>query len=208
MRSLLILVGCTLALVATSVTADGVHASRKYDMQSIALAKSIMVTEAPSADDVADLKFEEFFETPAGRYGLEPTERLMSLAGQRVRMVGYIVGQDTPSPGRFVLAPFRLKLATAADGPADDLPPATVWVELPAGLEHSDLPPVLFPVLITGTLSVGPAGEDHGRVSFVRIAMDADDPRLQESQGRAAPAGSAVVAGANNVETNTETKKE
>lgn len=194
MRVLLRIASLALTFAATAVTADERHPARRYDVQSIALVRSMIVADAPAPADVVDLKFGEFFKMPAGRYGLEPTERLAGLDGQRVRMVGYVVGQDTPSPGRFILAPFRLTLATAADGPADDLPPATVWVELPTGFQRADLPPVPVPVAVTGTLSVGPAPEQHGRVSFVRIAMDADDPRLPDSVDGATPAEGAVVA--------------
>lgn len=204
MRVLWRLAGWFPALVATSVAADDGHAARRYDAQSIALARSMIVADAPAPAGVVDLKFGEFFKMPAGRYGLEPTERLTGLDGERVRMVGYVVGQDTPSPGRFILAPFRLTLATAADGPADDLPPATAWVGLPAAFQRADLPPVPVPVVVIGTLRVGPAPEQHGRVSFVRIEMDADDPRLPDSVDGVTPAEGAVVAEAKTSNTDRE----
>jgi len=164
----------------------------------------MIVTDERPPEGIVDLKFGEFFKTPAGRYGIEPTERLVALAGKRVRMAGYIVGQDTPSPGRFILAPFRLTLATAADGPADDLPPTTVWVALPSSLQSADLPPVPVPVAVSGILSVGSAQEEHGRVSFVRITMEADDPRLLDSADAATPADGAAVAQATTSNTDKE----
>ena len=69
----------------------------------------------PLPAGVAELHFSEFFRLPAGPLGLEFTERLKSLDGRRVRIVGYVVGSDVPSPGRFILSPYRIMLATAAD---------------------------------------------------------------------------------------------
>jgi len=87
---------------------------------------------------VADLRFDEFFRLPAGRTGLDPGERLLELAGQRVRVLGYVVGEEEPTPGLFMLTARPVALAELADGPADDLPPATLSFHL-AGLARAGL---------------------------------------------------------------------
>jgi hypothetical protein len=181
---------CLLAVLATAA----VHAhspSRPYDIRSIALARRLVLpdTPGPAAPDVAELRFADFHRTPSGPLGLEFTDRLRSLDGHRVRIVGYVVGQDTPSPGRFILAPFPVTLATAADGPADDLPPAHVYVALPPSHAAVDLPPVPVPVVVQGILHLGPQPEADSRVSWVRIELDPNDERLRapDADAEAAP---------------------
>lgn len=121
---------------------------------------------------VADLRFDEFFRLPVGRTGLDPGERLRELAGQRVRVLGYVVGEEEPTPGLVMLTARPVALAELADGPADDLPPATLYVHLApadAGKVVSHQPGLL---VVTGTLEVGNRDEANGRVSFVRLRLD------------------------------------
>ena len=177
---------------ASALHAHGARAP--YDLRSIALAQRLALKATPeastaanvSAPDVVELRFAEFFRAPAGALGLEFTDRLRALDGKRVRIVGYVVGQDKPSPGRFILAPFRVQLSTVADGPADDLPPAHVHVALPASYANSDLPPIPVPIVVQGTLHLGAQPEADERVSWVRIDFDPDDPRLRTATSASA----------------------
>ncbi len=121
---------------------------------------------------VTDLRFDEFFRLPVGRTGLDAGARLLELAGQRVRVLGYVVGEQEPTPGLFMLTARPVALAELADGPADDLPPATLYVHLApadAGKVVSHQPGLL---VVTGTLEVGNRDEANGRVSFVRLKLD------------------------------------
>ncbi|MCZ8131966.1 MAG: hypothetical protein O9284_11815 [Steroidobacteraceae bacterium] len=153
---------------------------RIYDLASIALARRLALAGelAPPHPGTEPLAFADFHVRPAGPAGLEFTPRLRALDGRRVRLVGYVVGQDTPSPGRFIVAPVPVTLATRADGPADDLPPAHAYVQLPPAYARHDLPPLPVPVVLEGRLELGPRDEAHGRVSWVRLELDPDDPRL------------------------------
>lgn len=155
-----------------------------YGAESVDLVARLAVEGEPPPlpVGVTELHFAEFFRMPAGRLGLEFTERLKSLDGRRVRILGYVVGNDVPSPGRFILSPYRITLATAADGPADDLPPAHAYVALPSTHAALDLPPLPLPVMIEGTLRLGAQQEADSRVSWVRIEMDPADPRLRTSE--------------------------
>jgi len=126
----------------------------------------------PAPPGVTDLRFEEFLRLPVGRTGLEPTARLLALVGQRVRVLGYVVSEEEPTPGLFMLAARPVTLAEVADGPADDLPPATLYVHMaPADADKlvSHQPGLL---VVSGTLDVGNQDEANGRVSFVRLRLD------------------------------------
>jgi hypothetical protein len=122
---------------------------------------------------VQDLKFSEFFRSPAGPLGLEPTAKLLGLAGQRVRILGFMVRQTKPSPGVAILAPFALATNEFEYGLADDFPPNVVFVEVPRFADLA-VPHTPGPLLLTGTLELGRREEADGRVSLVRLRLDPD----------------------------------
>ena len=105
---------------------------------------------------------------PVGPRGLEFTDTLRAAHGQRVQLVGYVVTQESPTPGLFLLAPVPVRLSEQDDGPADDLPPNVVFV-------HSGAVPVAGKIVaVTGRLSVGRQEEADGRVSWVRLLNEPD----------------------------------
>lgn len=118
------------------------------------------------------LRFEQFFRTPVGPRGLEPTPTLLALNGQRVRLFGYMVLHDSPAPGVFLLSPMPVTLAEQADGAADDLPPAVVTVRLPSALSGRVAPYVPGILMLEGILGVGDRDEPDGRRSLVRLQLD------------------------------------
>jgi hypothetical protein len=125
----------------------------------------------PPPPGVSDLKFNEFFALPVGPLGLEPTEKLRSLDGQRVRLCGYMVRQEKPPVGTFLFAAIPVQVHEHDNGLADDLPPATVRVAVPTCREK----PVPFApdlMAITGTLHLGNRPEADGRVTFSRLELD------------------------------------
>src|SRR5262245_37677187 len=61
-----------------------------------------------SGPAATDLRFSDFFEMPVGSKGLRYTETARRMEGRRVRIVGFMVRQDQPTPGIFLLAPFPL----------------------------------------------------------------------------------------------------
>ena len=71
-----------------------------------------------------------------------------------------------------MLAPVPTSLAEVADGPADYLPGATVFVELPASYsaQHIAFRPGLW--RLVGTLALGAHDEPNGRVAYVRLRVD------------------------------------
>jgi hypothetical protein len=125
---------------------------------------------------VTELKFHEIF-APVGPRGLEYSAKVKELDGKRVRMLGYMVKTCRHDHGRFLLTPFPLTLHDHEMGPADDLPPSTVFVDVPPlrrALKFVPHEPGLF--LLTGTLTLGGRDEMHGRRSWVRLELERPAP--------------------------------
>jgi hypothetical protein len=125
----------------------------------------------PLPEGVAELRFADFFKTPVGPRGLELTDRLRSLDGRRVRLLGFMVRQTDPLPHCFLLAPRPVTLHEHEYGFADELPASTVHVFTPTNLPPA-VPFTPDPLLLTGTLGVGNRNEPSGRVSLVRLQLD------------------------------------
>ena len=124
----------------------------------------------PSATDATDLRFREMFSLPVGPRGLEPSQKLLRLDGRQVRMVGYMVEQETMRS--FILAPLPLKLGDEDESLADDLPSGVVFIHFAAEGNRSfrHVPGLLE---LTGMLSVGNFTEADGRVSTVQLTLAA-----------------------------------
>jgi hypothetical protein len=125
----------------------------------------------PPPAGVTNIKFGEFFRMPVGPRGLEPTEKLLALNGQRVRLVGYVVREEEPVPGRFLLSPLPVSLGDEDESLADDLPPTAVFVHL-QGVKERNVPYIDGLVKLTGILEVGAKEEGGGRVSSIRLVLD------------------------------------
>jgi len=136
-------------------------------------APTLVSTFSEASRELPDLKFREFFKLPNGPRGLEPTERLKSLAGRRVAIVGYMVRQDVPANDFFVLSPVPVSLGDQDESLADDLPASVVFVHFQA---PGATPPVFLPGLlrVCGTLILGAQEESDGHVSSVRLQLDAE----------------------------------
>jgi hypothetical protein len=130
------------------------------------------LTLPPLPEGVAELKFSEFYKLPVGPRGLEPTERLRSLEGKRVRILGFMARQDDPTSGALLLVPRPVNLHEHEYGLADDLPPQTVHVRVPE-MADAPVPFTPGPLLLTGRLELGNRREQDGRMSYVRLILDA-----------------------------------
>ncbi|HYO87952.1 MAG TPA: hypothetical protein VER79_04845 [Candidatus Limnocylindrales bacterium] len=114
------------------------------------------------------LRFAEFYDGYNMRTGLQLSDKLVSLDGQRVVMEGYMAPPLKPELDYFVLTRIRLSFcpfcSTAADWP-DDIALIYLTEETTDATEH--------PVRISGRLEVGASvDQETGMVSLVRIYAD------------------------------------
>ena len=148
---------------------------------AIGCAHPVAATEPPAAVATAAapalaLRFADFYRSPVGPQGLEMSEKLAAAAGREVQLRGWMVAQETPPPGYFLLTARPVRLSEHADGEADDLPPATVLVRLPSGPGGASAPTASWPhqtglIEMTGTLHVGRSVEPDGRVSWIQLQL-------------------------------------
>jgi len=127
---------------------------------------------APEPSAPVSLVMQSFFQLPVGPKGLVISDTLKQSQGQRVRLTGYVVQQEVATLGRFLLTPRPVQMSQHADGEADDLPPATVFVRLDASQQDWVVAHARGLVEVTGTLEVGRLEEIDGRVSWFRLQLD------------------------------------
>lgn len=139
----------------------------------------------PLSSGVTELKFNEFFRQPIGPRGVEFTDKLRSLEGRRIRILGYMARQAKPADHCFLLAPVALTLNEIEYGHADDLPVTTVHVFTTAE-SPTQTPYTPGLLLLTGKLSLGNRLETDGRTSTVRLLLDAPSAEQKEAAHAAA----------------------
>lgn len=105
------------------------------------------------------------------------SEALRRADGQRVRLTGFMVQQEIPTSGRFMLSPRPVQMSEHADGDADDLPLALATVYLDAEQQDWIVPYTRGLIALTGQLEVGRFEEADGRVSWVRLRLPAEATR-------------------------------
>lgn len=138
---------------------------------ALALLPAVPALAQPaSGGEPPDLRFSSFFRQPVGPRGLEASEALRAADGRRVRLVGYMVAQEAPTPGRFLLTPRPVHLSEDAD----DLPPSVVTVLLDESQRGRVVAHQPGPVALVGRLQLGRQEDAAGRVSWVRLVLDPD----------------------------------
>ena len=142
-------------------------------------AQSTAATTAPPnpLHSPVALRLTDFFQTPIGAKGLVLSEQIRQVQGQQVRLVGYVVQQEVATFGQFLLTPRPVLMSQHADGEADDLPPATVFVRLAPEQQDWAVAHARGLVEITGTFDVGRKEEGDGRVSWFRLQLGPDAVR-------------------------------
>lgn len=150
----------------------------------------------PLPEGVAHLHHRDLYRLPVGPRGLEYSEVAHELEGSRVRMAGYVVRSvGTAQLGYFILSPIPVTLHDAEMGPCDDLPATIVYCRFPTGVMPFAPEGAIE---VTGTLELGPRAERDGRVSSVRLILDA--PRRggdrNTTNEQAGGAGGAAMGGA------------
>lgn len=150
---------------------------------AIACANAVLAQTPtqPEAAQVRELRFADFFQTPAGAKGTQLTSTLRDADGQTLRLTGYMVQQERPTPGRFMLTPRPVRMSEHADGDADDLPLNWVMVYLDPSQQDFVVPHVRGLIQVQGQLSVGRLEEQDGRVSWVRLQLEPQATRYMNT---------------------------
>jgi len=131
----------------------------------------LALTQSVFAQNADVLAFKQFYKLPVGSHGLEISDVLRSANGKERKIVGYMVQQERPHMGRFLLSPRPVQMSEHADGEADDLPAALVTVYLDASQSDWAVPYTRGLISLTGTIEVGRLEETDGRVSWVRMRV-------------------------------------
>ncbi|QDL55348.1 hypothetical protein [Rhodoferax aquaticus] len=128
-------------------------------------------TATSPSQDLPEIKFRDFFRSSSKAGGLELGDALLQAKGTSARLVGYMVKQETPSLGRFMLTPRPVQMSEHADGEADDLPVATVMVYLDPSQSAWVVPHTRGLIEVRGVVDVGRFEEKDGRVSWIRMQL-------------------------------------
>jgi hypothetical protein len=139
---------------------------------------------APAAA-VTDIKFRDFVKMPVGPRGIEPTDKIVALVGQRVRLLGYMARQTPPTPGMLVLSPLPVDLGDEDESLSDDLPVTATFVHLVGAQQNTPIRHVPGLLQFTGVLEIGAAEEADGHVSSFRLRLDEQDSNVIAAISRA-----------------------
>ena len=137
----------------------------------------VAISQSALAQNSEILAFKSFYKQPMGSKGLEMTDALRSAHDKQRTIVGYMVQQERPHLGRFLLSPRPVQMSEHADGEADDLPAALVTVYLDASQSDWAVPYTKGLISLTGTIEVGRLEETDGRVSWVRMRITPEATR-------------------------------
>jgi hypothetical protein len=147
-----------------------------FGAPALAQPPTAPVAAPGTADLPPRLAFNRIFTQPIGPQGLSFSPDVLSRQGQRVRLVGYMVAREHVQTGRFMVTPLPVRMSEHADGEADDLPPATVTVLLPPDAAQQPVPHQDGLIELTGRLDIGRHEDDDGRVTWLRLVLDAAAP--------------------------------
>ena len=125
-----------------------------------------------------ELRFQDFFRSPTGPRGLEISDTLRRADGHSVTQTGYMVQQEMPAVGHFMLTPRPVQMSEHADGDADDLPTATVLVYLDPTQKDWVVTYARGLVALTGQLTVGRHEGPDGRIAWVRLQLGPNAARV------------------------------
>src|SRR5215813_9485842 len=140
------------------------------------------------------LSFKEFFEATPRE--LKPSQKLLSLNGKRVRMVGYMARMERVVPGAFYLVPHPV-MCDEEGGGTSDLPVENVLV-LVRSAKDREIAFIPRPVEVTGILEVGNREEEDGRVSAIRLTLDAKPAKHSATRTRKPLTKTAITTGGKN----------
>jgi hypothetical protein len=126
---------------------------------------------AAAPGEVVEITFADLL-VPGPR--LAPSPKLVALAGQRVRLVGFMAELEEPPRGAFYLTARPVRCDEGGGG-TGDLPPDAVLVIVRSASDQ-EIPFYPGSIEVTGILDLGAAADHAGRPSSFRITLDRSTP--------------------------------
>jgi hypothetical protein len=120
------------------------------------------------------LELQAFFKLPIGPKGLEVTQKVLDASGHLVRITGFMVKNEMPMQGAFMLAPRPIQLSEHADGDANDLPASVCWVYLDSSQKNWQVPHTPGPVTVEGHFTLKRVEGTDGSVSWFHLQLAPD----------------------------------
>ena len=120
------------------------------------------------SESAVPLAFSEFFLPSAQELVASP--KLLSLAGKRARIIGFMAQMEEPPHGAFYLVPRPVYCDESGGGTAD-LPPEAVRV-IVRSAAHSPIAYTPRRVEVTGVLEIVYKIEPDGQSSMIRLILD------------------------------------
>jgi hypothetical protein len=120
------------------------------------------------------LEFQSFFKMPMGAKGFEVSEKVLQASGQKVRLTGFMVKNEIPTPGAFILSPRPVQMSEHADGDANDLPASVCWVYLDTSQKSWVVPHISGPVTVEGLFSFKRVEAADGSVAWFHLKLAPD----------------------------------
>ena len=137
-------------------------------LSPVAHGKEIQQSSTTKRVDIPRLDFKDFFELAHDE--IQPSAKLLALAGQRVRLVGFMAKMEVAPKGAFYLTPRPVSCDEEGGGTAD-LPPEAVYVVVRSSA-GKDIPHTQRALEVTGRLEVGYHVEADDRVTHIRLLLD------------------------------------
>lgn len=148
-----------------------VHAA-ELGLRDVPRALIVQAALPPPPKDTIELKFRDLYKMPVGPRGLEPSDALLAAEGKQVRLIGFMVREESGSDDGFLLSPLPVETSEEDEGLADDLPAATIRVSFRSrNGQHVPYMPGLLK--ISGILRLQAHTDPQSqRVTFVQLEPD------------------------------------
>jgi hypothetical protein len=126
------------------------------------------------ANQAIPLELKGFFKMPVGPKGLEVSEKVLNASGQKVQLTGYMVKNELPIPGAFILSPRPVQMSEHADGDANDLPASVCWVYLDDRQKNWIVPYISGLLTIEGQFTFKRIEASDGSVAWFHLYLAPD----------------------------------
>ena len=187
------LLAAALAGGVTDVSAQGTSTVHLIGADKVPAALAVRATLTKPPKGTQELKFQEMFQMPVGPKGIQASERLLSLDGQRVRMVGFMVRSSGPRSTAFILAPMPVEISDEDEAEADDIPFNAVLVKLSTPATQS-IPNLDGLLKVSGVLHVANVEDpDSSRIFPVTIDLDPGPTNALAKTGRQVTHGEEIA---------------